>query len=156
MSHCQSHLPRVYLLSLLPLLLLFLQRRCDGAPRRTCSERPRATRTSSLHFMTLSPAETTRSASPKVTVIHLIDLIATAMNMFFLADCLTTYSRKNRFRDDRKHLSSSALSFHESSLKVVSWLRDASTLETLLTCIATEGVLTCRKGSLVKSCRKCL
>lgn len=42
------------------------QRRCAGAPRKTCWGRPRATLTSSLHFMTLSPAETTRSASLKV------------------------------------------------------------------------------------------
>lgn len=37
-----------------------------GAPKRTCWGRLKVTRTSLLHFMTLLPAETTRSASPKV------------------------------------------------------------------------------------------
>lgn len=46
--------------------LLRWRRQCVGAPRRTYLGRLRVTQTSLLHFMTLSPAETTHSASPKV------------------------------------------------------------------------------------------
>lgn len=48
----------------------WIQRRwtkpCAGAPKKTCWGRRRATLTSLLHFMTLLPAGTTRSASLKV------------------------------------------------------------------------------------------
>lgn len=42
------------------------QRLYAGAPKRTCWGQLKATRTSLLHFMTLLPAETTRSVSLKV------------------------------------------------------------------------------------------
>lgn len=105
------------------------RRRCAGAPRRTYWGRPRATLTSSLHFMTLSPAETTRSASLKVNnglVLWFFSLIHCRLisTNSYVALCLIT---------------ASGLLISQKRFCHVYVLKQDLSSSTLFPCIITEG-----------------